>query len=217
MRRVIKEIYFDLKNMGWHFAGILSICLFVIVGSIILKCRIIYPDQYIITVLPLVQILISAAAGYGSVMLMQSLLDTEGGEMCFTFPRSNLYWGIVRQIRYFVIILPVIICVCIPISLFMKIKFGILLAIITFQSVAVMAVSFIGVSISRKVSIGLVFLIAFIGIQITLGQEYEVFNFIYIPFGKTVETFGTSKIIFNAIIISIVGFIWGQTFIHPEE
>ena len=69
--------------------------------------------------------------------------------------------------------------VCICVAGIMHITPLEILLVTLLQSFAVMAVAFCGVAATRSVSMGLIILLAFIGVQITLGREFEIFNWLY--------------------------------------
>lgn len=214
--RAFRELFYDLKEMGINFAVVMSGCAVSLFLLILLYYTIGTSERLNITALPLIQLLIPASGGYGAVILMQGILDTDGGEIYFTYPHPYIYWGVLRQLRFLIFFSIIVFLFTLPMSYFMCIEIQNLPIMILPQSVAVMAVSFLGIAISRKVSIGLIFLLAFVGIQITLGQEYEAFNLIFVPFGSSLESADYGKIIINSIAIGILGFGVGQTFIKPR-
>ena len=212
MRRFFRELRFDLKEPGINIRMIpLAAGLFLIMTYIVQSNL----EQNNLITLSLLETLIPFLGGYGAMMLMQGLLDTEGGELNFTYPRSYLYWGLIRQLRFFILFAVLIAVVCGAVSMMMDIAFGQLFLLTLAQSFAVMAVSFLGVTSGKKVSIGLIVLIGFIGIQITLGREYALFNWIFVMSGAMPYPEQLTSITLNALGIGVFGWGVGQVLIRP--
>ncbi|MFA5675181.1 MAG: hypothetical protein WDA65_01550 [Christensenellales bacterium] len=215
MRRFFRELAFDISEPGIHMMLIPVFAFIFVVMTYIVQHNLDAMGQSNLITLPLFEILIPSLGGYGSVMLMQGLLDTEGGELYFTYPRSYLYWGLLRQFRFFVLYVLLIAAVCISVAGIMNIDFVQIFHLAAAQSFAVMAVSFLGVTASKKVSIGLILLLAFIGIQITLGQEYGVFNLIYVMSGFAPSYEQLMSISLNSIIVGTFSWVVGQVWVRP--
>ena len=176
MKRIMRELWFDLREPGlniWMLPGLSAIFLFV---SWWIQKTLSYKE----ITLTMLEMLIPFLGGYGSLMLMQGLFDTEGGEIYFSYPRSWLYWGVIRQLRFFVVFGFLVCAVCIGVSFVLKVAFWILFPLTLIQSLALMSIAFLGISITKSVSGGLITLCAFTGIQVTLGREYDIFCWIYI-------------------------------------
>lgn len=79
-----------------------------------------------------------------------------------------------------------------------------------------MGVSFLGITTSRQTSIGLIILVAFVGIQLTLGREFPLFNFIFNFEGTVPDPEQAGYIIYHCMMIG--GFAWGigQMWVHPR-
>lgn len=204
---------YDLKNMGIHFWFVVTSFPAAALIFLILKSAISSPIQMQSIAFQLVQLIVPTVAGYGAVMLMQSVFDTEGCELCFSYPRTKFYWGIWRQFRYYVVIAILIFCLSVFMSEQLGFGLGNIFLLLLLQSFAVMAVSFLGITITKKVSFGLIFLLGFAGIQITLGREYDLFNFIYIFDMSGIANGLPARESFNALIIGIFGYAFGQTWI----
>lgn len=212
MRRWTKELLFDLREPGINILILPIISAVFVVGTCLLQAEL--GNNNTMT-LAMLEIVIPFMGGYASIMIMQGLLDTEGCEILFTYPRSYLYWGILRESRLFVVqaIHVAIISRCL--SEIMQISFWEIFALTLFQSFAVMGISFFGVSISRKVSIGLIVLIAFVGIQITIGRELNLLNWIFVLSGRIPSYAVMTGICVRSVCIGAFGWIVGQMWIHP--
>ncbi|MDW7657161.1 MAG: hypothetical protein SCM11_08305 [Bacillota bacterium] len=219
MRRVTRELVHDLKEMGIHLWMIPLVALAFIVMTYIVQAGLDAAGKQNIITLPMLEALIPSLGGYGALMLMQGLLDTEGGELVFTYPRTRLYWGLIRQFRFFILYAFLIAAVCICVTSIMRIDFAPTFYLTLAQSFAVMAVSFLGITAANRVSIGLVALVAFVGIQIMIGREFEILNWIYTVSGgiggPSVKS--NAMLIFNAIIIGIFGWGLGQVWLRPPR
>ena len=215
MRRFIREFAYDLKEPGIHMVMIPMAALAFIVTMIIVQKALDAAGATNAVALPLLEILIPSLGGYGAIMLMQGLLDTEGGELAFTYPRTYLYWGLIRQFRFFILYASLITAVCIAVSSIMRIKFAPVFFLTLSQSFAVMAVSFLGVALSKKVSVGLIVLVAFVAIQFTIGWEFEAFNRIYVLSGSTPSNEELNSILYNSLIIGVFGWGLGQVWVRP--
>lgn len=215
MRRIFREVVYDLKEPGVHIWMIPLVALAFIVMTIIVQNALDAAGRTNALTLPLLEILIPSLGGYGSLMLMQGLLDTEGGDLAFTYPRTNLYWGLIRQFRFFVLYAILTAAVCVSIASIMRTDFAPVFYITLAQSFAVMAVSFLGVTSSKRVSIGLIVLVAFVGIQITLGREFEILNRIYLITGMAPSGEQLSSVAGNSIVIGAFGWGLGQIWLHP--
>lgn len=214
MKRWTKELLFDLREPGINIWILPIISVIFVAGSSLLQM--VLGNNNTMTLAAL-EICIPAMGGYASVMIMQGLLDTDGGEILYTYPRSYLYWGILRQSRLFVVQTVHVAVVCGCLSQIMQISFLEVFGLTLFQSFAVMAVSFFGVSASRKVSIGLIALIAFVGIQITLGRELNLLNWIFVLSGRMPSQAILAGICVKSICIGIFGWSVGQMWIHPDN
>lgn len=212
MKRWLKELVFDLREPGINIWILPIISIIFIVGSCLLQEKL--GNNNTMT-LAMLEIIIPLIGGYASIMIMQGLLDTEGCEMLFTYPRSYLYWGILRQTRLFGVQAIHVATVCGFLSKIMQIPFLEIFALTLFQSFVIMAISFFGVSISRKVSIGLIVLIAFIGIQITLGRELNLLNWIFVLSGRIPSHAILTGICLRSLFIGTFGWWLGQMWIRP--
>lgn len=208
VKRILRELRHDLKEPG------LNILALPVVSLLFLLLAYVVQDREV--TLAMLEVLIPFLGGYASLMLMQGLLDTEGCDTLFSYPRSNLYWGLIRQLRLFAVqaVHTVIVClavtVIVPSSSFPKL-FWLTLA----QSFAVMAAAFCGVAATRSVGMGLVILLAFIGIQITLGREYGVFNWLYVLTGNMPDNGTLSAICARSVLIGAAGGFVGQLRVRP--
>jgi hypothetical protein len=212
MKRVFREVVYDLKEAGIHIWMIPLISLaFIIMTYFVQKSLDIAGEQNMMT-LPMLEALIPSLGGYGALMLMQGLLDTEGGDLAFTYPRTRLYWGLIRQLRFFVLYVLLVAVVCKSVTGIMQIDFTATFSLTVAQSFAVMAISFLGVTLGKRVSIGLIVMVAFVGIQIMIGREYEFLNWIYIIDGSR-EQFSSPE--FNSLLIGIFGWGIGQVWVRP--
>ena len=211
MKRIMRELLYDLKEPGINIWMLPVLSAAFVLLSWYMQ-RLLGDNN---TVTPaMLEMLIPFLGGYGSLMLMQGLLDTEGCEIQFTYPRSNLYWGLIRQLRFFVVYAVLIAAVCGSIAVIMDISFWSLFFLTLFQSFALVAVAFLGISLSRNVSVGLIALLAFIGIQVTLGREYDIFNWLYILDGRSPSREELVALCIRAFSVGIFGLITGQSWIH---
>jgi hypothetical protein len=215
MRRIFREVAYDLKEPGVHVWIIpIFAFAFLVMTFIVQKNLDIARMQNVLT-LPLLEVLIPSLGGYGTLMLMQGLLDTEGGDLAFSYPRTNLYWGLIRQFRFYILFALLIAVVCQSVAAIMRIDFAPIFYLTLAQSFAVMAVSFLGVTSGKKVSIGLIVLVAFVGIQITLGREFAILNRIYVINGTEPSNELIGSITFNSLFIGVFGWGIGQAWLRP--
>jgi len=215
MRRVVREIAHDLKEPGIHMWIIPLVAFAFLVMTFFVQKSVDMAGKQNMLTLPLLEILIPSLGGYGALMLMQGLLDTEGGELAFTYPRTYLYWGLIRQLRFFVLYALLIAIVCESVAGIMRIDFSPIFYLTLAQSFAVMAVSFFGVTLGKKVSIGLIVLVAFVGIQITIGQEFQILNWIYVIDGTMPSYEQLNSPVFNSFFIGVFGWGIGQVWLRP--
>lgn len=216
MKKFLRELSYDLREPGIHIWMIPWVAaLFLAVSYLVQKTLDVSGHTNTIT-LSSMEIIIPAIGGYGAMMLMQGLLDVEGGEIAFTYRRSNLYWGLLRQLRFFSLFAVMTAVVCVTVSKIMRISFSSVFPITIAQCFAVMGISFLGITMSRQTSIGLIVLVAFVGVQLTLGREFPMFNFIY-RFEGTVPTVEeTGYIIYRCLIIGIFAWGVGQVWVRPK-
>lgn len=206
MKRIARELWYDLREPGINIWMLPALSAAFVLLSWYMQ-RLLGDNN---TVTPaMLEMLIPFLGGYGSLMLMQGLLDTEGCEIRFTYPRSNLYWGLIRQLRFFMVYALLIAAVCGGIAIIMDASFWALFLLTLFQSFALMAVAFLGISLSRSVSVGLITLLAFVGIQITLGQEFSVFNWLYFLDGRLPALQEIPGNCMRSLFIGVFG--WGVT------
>lgn len=208
VKRILRELRHDLKEPG------LNILALPIVSLLFLLLTCVVQDQTV--TLAMLEVLIPFLGGYASLMLMQGLLDTEGCDTLFSYPRSNLYWGLIRQLRLFVVQAVHTVIVCLAVAIIVpQTSFPELFLLTLAQSFAVMAAAFCGVAVTRSVGMGLVILLAFIGIQITLGREYAVFNWLYVLTGHIPDNGTLVTICARSILIGAAGGFVGQLRVRP--
>lgn len=216
MRRFFREVAHDLKEPGIHMWMIPLVALaFLAMTFFVQKSFDIAGKQNILT-LPMLEALVPTLGGYGALMLMQGLLDTEGGELAFTYPRTTLYWGLIRQFRFFVLFALLIALVCNSVTGMMRIDFPPTFCLILAQSFAVMAVSFLGITLGRNVSIGLVVLVAFVGIQIMIGREFQILNWIYVIDATAPSYEQLNTPVYYSLFIGVFGWGVGQVWLRPR-
>jgi hypothetical protein len=215
MRRIVREVAHDLKEPGIHIWMIPLVALTFIVMTYFVQKSLDAAGRQNLLTLPLLEALVPSLGGYGALMLMQGLLDTEGGELAFTYPRTRLYWGLIRQLRFFVLYALLIVVVCKSVAGIMRIDFAPVFYLTLAQSFAVMAVSFFGVTLGKKVSIGLIVLVAFVGIQIMIGREFEILNRIYVIAGTAPSQEQLDMIVYNSLFIGAFGWGIGQVWLRP--
>lgn len=208
MKRILRELRHDLKEPG------LNILALPIVSLLFLLLTCVVQDQTV--TLAMLEVLIPFLGGYASLMLMQGLLDTEGCDTLFSYPRSNLYWGLIRQLRLFAVQAVHTAIVCLAVAVIVpQASFPELFLLTLAQSFAVMAAAFCGVAVTRSVGMGLVILLAFIGIQITLGREYGVFNWLYVLTGDIPDNGTLVAICARSVLIGAAGGFVGQLRVRP--
>lgn len=212
MKRWLRELFFDLREPGINIwiIPIVSVCF--VICSLLLQSHLGVNNTVTLSVM---EIMIPFMGGYASIMIMQGLLDTEGCEILYTYNRSYLYWGILRQIRLFSVQIVHIILVCGSIAVIMEESFVPLLVLTVVQSFAVMSVSFFGMALTKKVSVALIILIAFVGVQITLGREISFINLIFILTGSVPDDSMLMGVCVRSIFIGIFGGAIGQLWIRP--
>lgn len=216
MKRFFKELLYDLKEPGINIWILPVAAVIFVMLSYILKNVI--PNQFYdenMVILSALEFLIPLMGGYGALMLMQGIFDTEGGEISFTYSKTYFYWGIIRQARFFFVYSIVISAVCVAVAKIIDVEFQTLWILTLLQSFSVMAVAFFGVAVSKKVSVGLIILLGFVGIQNTLGREYDIFNWIYVISGTIPTLERLLSITFNAVLIGTFGFGIGQLWVRP--
>ena len=216
MKSFFRELSYDLREPGIHLWMIPCAAMLFLSLSYWIQTTLDASGHVNAITLSSMEIIIPSIGGYGSMMLMQGLLDTEGGEIAFTYRRTNLYWGLLRQIRFFLLFTILVAVVCLAVSHMMRITFFSVFPLTLAQCFAVMGVSFLGITLSRQTGIGLIVLVAFVSIQITLGREFPLFNFIYSLDGTVPTPEAASYIIYRCFIIG--GFAWGigQIWVHPK-
>jgi hypothetical protein len=97
----------------------------------------------------------------------------------------------------------------------MRIDFTPIYILTLAQSFTVMAVSFLGVTFTKRVSIGLIVLVAFVGIQIMIGRDWQFLNWIFVINGTGPLPGQLSTILYNALIIGVFGWGVGQVRLRP--
>lgn len=208
VKRILRELRHDLKEPGLNILALPMVSLLFL----LLTCAV----QNQTVTLAMLEVLIPFLGGYASLMLMQGLLDTEGCDTLFSYPRSNLYWGLIRQLRLFVVQAVHTAIVCLAVAVIVpQASFPELFLLTLAQSFAVMAAAFCGVAVTRSVGMGLVILLAFIGIQITLGREYGFFNWLYVLTGHIPDNGTLSAICARSILIGAAGGFVGQLRVRP--
>jgi hypothetical protein len=152
-------------------------------------------------------------------MLMQSLFDTEGGELAFTWPRTRLYWGLIRQMRFFLLYALWVAVVCLLVCVIVRSPFLSAFRLTLAQCFAVMGVAFFGTTASKKEGIGLIIMVAFVGIQLVMGGYVMGLNWIYdLGRGSILPVSAQSgSLELNALIIGIFSWFMGQIWLRPAR
>jgi hypothetical protein len=216
--KIFREIKYDLKEMGLNLVSVIAILASLVFLSVILKNKITNQYYMIAIINSLYEFIIPTLGGYCSVILMQGLYDSEGGDLLFTYSRSYFYWGILRQLRFFIIYIILIVAVFYSTSIFISEMQSGLLVLLILQSFAVMGFSFMGTTISKKVSVGLIFLVIFVGIQIMVGREFAFLNWIYKLEGNIRPSrFNDGALTINSAIIGSISFLLGNIWIKKKE
>lgn len=215
MKKLFRELMYDLKEPGFHLWMIPPMAIVFLMLACLIQQALDVRGQMNILTLALLEAFIPSLGGYGAIMLMQGLLDTEGGEICFTYNRSLLYWGLVRQMRFFVLYALLVAVACAGVSVIMHIGFLPVYLLTLSQSFAVMGIAFLGMTLSRKAEVGLVLLFAFVSIQLTLGREYPLLNQIYALEGIVPSAEQISFTIYKCLFIGLFGWGIGQLWLRP--
>lgn len=212
MKRILRELRHDLKEPGLNILVLPAVSLLFLLLAVVRERL----GAGGTVTLAMLEVLIPFLGGYASLMLMQGVLDTEGGGILFSYPRSNLYWGLIRQLRLFAVqaVHTAIVCLAVA-AIVPKASFSELFLLTLAQSFAVMAAAFCSVAATRSVGMGLVILLAFIGIQITLGREYGIFNWLYVLTGNMPDNGTLSAICARSVLIGAAGGFVGQLWVRP--
>lgn len=216
MRRFFRELAYDLLEPGIHIRIIPCVAFVFVLLSFFVQRNLNTTGRLNTVTLRLLEMVIPFLGGYGTIMLMQGILDTEGGEIVFTYNRTNLYWGLFREMRFLAVFIMLVTGVCEAIAAIMKIDVMAFLPLTIFQCFAVMGISFLGVAASRQTAVGLIVLVGFVGIQLTLGKEYNVLNFIYLLDGYVPDEVQASHLIFQSLIFGCFGWGLGQVWLRPS-
>ena len=153
---------------------------------------------------------------YGALMLMQSTLDTEGCELVFTYARVPMYWGLIRQFRFYLLYSLFAAIVCSTIAAIMRIEGVNLLMLTLLQGYAVMGFAFLAACVTRKMSMGLIVLAAFVCIQIMVSRDMPQFNFIYSLTGNPPDVFVLNTLSLRCLAIGSFGWGIGQVWLRPR-
>jgi hypothetical protein len=216
MKRIIREVKQDLKDMGIHMWIIPLVSLAFLGMTFVLQRRLDATGTENLLTLAMLEALIPSLGGYGSLMLMQGLFDTEGGELLFSYPRSRLYWGIIRQIRFFILFMGLTAIVCALTASILRVDFVPIFTVTAIQSFAVMAVAFLSVTWSKNLSVGLIILISFVSVQIMVGRDFTFLNRIYVLTGAAPDPEQVRSISFNGLLIGIFGWVLGHVWLRPR-
>lgn len=179
IRRIYREWVYDLKEPGIHIWMIPLVSLAFVVMTFFVQRALDISGKHNFLTFPMLEALIPSLGGYGTIMLMQNLFDTEGGDLVFIYPRTRLYWGVIRQLRFFILYAFWVFIICTLVSIITHNQTSNPFGLILTQCFAVMGVAFLGTTASKKVGIGLIILVAFVGIQLVMGQFNAGLNWIY--------------------------------------
>lgn len=219
IRRIFREWAYDLKEPGIHLWMIPLVSLAFVVMTFFVQKSLDISGKTNFLTLPMVQALIPSLGGYGALMLMQGLFDTEGGELAFVYPRTRLYWGLIRQLRFFILYALWVFLICKLVSDITRDPANSPFALILTQCFAVMGAAFLGTTASKKVGIGMVVLVAFVGIQFVMGQFNGSLNWIY-DMGQVSmlpESMQTASPALNALLIGAFSWGLGQVWLRPPR
>jgi hypothetical protein len=214
MRRLVREIGYDLREPGVHMIIIPSILLQYIFSTVAVQTRLYHADMNNVITLVIMELLIPFLGGYAAIMLMQGIFDPEGGELLYSYKKSNLYWGLIRQFRFFMLYALLVVIVCLCIAAIIHVEFSAILYITLAQSYAVMGVAFFGVALCKKIDVGIIILVSFVGMQIVLGCEFEMLNFIYSFSGRVLDPIQQSDLISKCLFIGSAGWFFGQVWVR---
>lgn len=215
MRRILREISYDLREPGTHMLAIPVIALLFVLLTLFVQARFSAMERQNTFTLFALELLFPFLGGYAAIALMRGIFDAKGGETLFTYGKSFFYWGWIRQMRFFALyaILVAAVSVCTAAILHGSIMdiFTVTLA----QCFAVMGVAFFGVCVSKRTDGGLIVLAAFVGIQLILGREYPVLNWIYNFSGYAVNPMQKSNILSACALIGLASWSLGQLWVRP--
>lgn len=213
MKKSLRELLYDIKEPGINIHIIPLICLLYIMCAYTWHTSLGKSDNITLAIL---EFIVPFTGGYSSVMLMQGVMDTDGCEIMFSYPKSTLYWGIVRQLRFLAIFSILIIGVSCCIATIMQISYIKLIVLTFFQSIATMAVAFLGVTISQSVSVGIIILLSFVVIQMTLGREFDIFNWLFVLDGTLPGNGQILSICIRSCMFCIFAWPIGQIWVAPS-
>lgn len=212
MNKNFRELLYDLRETGFNAFGLPLILVLYICSAFFIH-RSLAGNDYI--TLALLELIVPFSCGYVAIMLMQGIYDTDGCEIVFSYPRSTFYWGVYRQLRFFLAFSIIIVLVCCCISKIMCVSFCYIAILTLLQSIAVVAISFLGITLAKSAGVGIVILLSFVGIQITLGREFQIFNLLFVldgevPTKNQIITIGIRSIVMTAISFPLA-YLWTES------
>ena len=216
MKRVLREFRHDLREISGHLAAAGIIGILFVVTAYFVQVNLDRQDLPNTVTLPALEALIPSLGAYGTLMLMQALLDTEGGELGFTYARTPLYWGLIRQARFFGLYGAAAALVCAAIAAIMWIPWVNLFTLTLLQGYAVMGIGFLALCATRKVSMGLVLVAAFVCLQLMLYRDLPQLNFIYSLTGMAPEGYVLDVLVPRCLAIGTFGWGIGQLWLRPR-
>ena len=217
IKRIYRELIYDLKEPGINIWMIPMVALTFIIMTFLVQKALDFAGKENVLTLPMLGALIPTLGGYGALMLMQGLFETEGGEIAFSYPRTRLYWGLIRQLRFFILHGLWVIVICLFVCSILHSPASSIIRLTLAQCFAVMGVAFLGTTVSKKAGIGLVVMVAFVGIQLVMGQYMANLNWIY-DLGRGSLLPASMQPVtkeLNALVIGVFSWGLGQVWLRP--
>ncbi len=217
IRRIYRETVYDLKEPGIHILLLPLAGLAFVVMTFFVQRTLLSSGRSNEITLPMLGALLPSLGGYGSLMLMQGLFAKAGGELAFSYPRTRLYWGLIRQLRFFLLYGCWVTVTCFLICLIMRIPLTKTLFLTLSQCFAVMGVAFLACTASKKAAVGLIVMIAFVGIQLVLGPYLVKLNWIYDLGRASILPAGLqpAALEINALAIGCLSWFLGLIYLGP--
>ena len=114
--RIGQELKYDIKSLGFNFwlPPLISLVFVIITYPVAAVClQNGWPNEH---TLPLLEMYLPVMGALWGIFSLQDMLEETGGEIYFSYRRTRLYWGVWRQLRFFLFYAALAALVCLAVG-----------------------------------------------------------------------------------------------------
>ena len=170
--RLGQEIKYDIKSLGFNFwvPPLVTVIFIIITIPVTVMCR--RNNWANVYTMPLRELYLPLMGALWGIFSLQDMLEEAGGEIYFSYHRKRIYWGIWRQLRFFVLYAALAAVACLAVGLLMGQNFfPAQYLLYVCQGFLLMGLGFLGMTLFGKAGDALIVLALYVCAHIMFGQS----------------------------------------------